>query len=320
VSRVMIDGAWHGLDRQGNLLPDPQSGTMIADCPAGLRVVKRPNGIQVVDQQGQPTIPYLLDERRGFRFSCDGPTVVKLGPKWSYIAPTGRLLFDPPPFDNLYDFRDGYGIVQREGKWGLIDTDGRFTIEPQFGSLVYRGEFASLRSGQVPIFEVNNAGREYIVSPTGEELPASARPDPRPRYLACASGTKFISRTGVFGFGAVWGLADADGREIIRPQFRALHCFRNGIAWAPIDSKRQWCPVGPDGIMRTEPACVATRYPLGRSHAYPEQLADDPYESSVLWSRAYLEYAAGRRAAPPRLLGDGARGGNGSFLAMPGEL
>ena len=83
------------------------------------------------------------------------------------------------------------------------------------------------------------------------------------------------------------------------------------MAWAPIDEERRWCPVGPDGIVRDMPACVAERYPLLITHSWPEKLAEDRYESSVLWSLAYLETLAGVRAEGPKMVGDGVRGGTG---------
>jgi hypothetical protein len=85
------------------------------------------------------------------------------------------------------------------------------------------------------------------------------------------------------------------------------------VAWAPIDEKHLWCPVGPDGAVRDKPACAKERYPLIPTHSWPEKLAEDPYESSVLWSRAYLETLAGIRAEGPKLVGDGVRGGTGSW-------
>ncbi len=56
------------------------------------------------------------------------------------------------------------------------------------------------------------------------------------------------------------GVADGD-KEIIVPKYRAIICFRNGIAWAPIDGRRQWCPLGPDGAERDRPACMVANYP-----------------------------------------------------------
>jgi hypothetical protein len=67
--------------------------------------------------------------------------------------------------------------------------------------------------------------------------------------------------------------------------------------------------VGPDGRLRDRPVCKSVHHPYLISRHYPERLHDDPYESSVLWSRAYLEFNAGRRGMPPGWVGDGVRGG-----------
>lgn len=340
---VMVDGKKALLDQNANIIPEPY---VVGRCPSGMTLLKpftdnvrtfEAESIRVVDAQGQPTVPYALDYAPfGQRLVCDRPNAVRVGVKWTFLATNGRLLFDPAPFESVFEFAGGYAIVKRDGKWGLIDTIGRFVLEPQFDELrpagtdgvgpFTTGVYSARHRFGLPLpaagagYDVKKGAREYTISATGQELPSTPRPDPRADFLACPFGAKLVSRTGLFGFGAAWGLVDTDGREIIRPQYRALHCFRNGVAWAPIDSKRQWCPVGPDGAVRTEPACIATRDPSVPSHSYPERLADDPYESSVLWSRAYLEYGAGRRATPPLLRGDGARGGTGSFPAMPGAL
>jgi hypothetical protein len=96
-----------------------------------------------------------------------------------------------------------------------------------------------------------------------------------------------------------WGIAEEDGREVIAPQYRALSCFLSGVAWAAIDARREWCALGPDGAMRTHPQCKVEFYPIRAYHTYPEKLHDDRFENSVLWTRAYLEFHAGKRDARP---------------------
>jgi hypothetical protein len=91
---------------------------------------------------------------------------------------------------------------------------------------------------------------------------------------------------------------------VIELKFRAIICFDHGLAWVPVESKRQWCPVGPDGVLRSKPACVPIHYPIFLLHHFPEKLHEDHFESSVRWTRAYLEFAAGQRDDPPRWTGD----------------
>jgi len=64
----------------------------------------------------------------------------------------------------------------------------------------------------------------------------------------------------------------------------------------------------PDDVLHDKPACRTVHFPYLMSHHYPEKLHEDPFESSVLWTRAYLEFGAGKRDAPPCMIGDGVRG------------
>ena len=293
VALVLIDGRWMGLDRAGNIVPNPRNDRVIASCP-GIRVVEVDGRAQITDANGQPTAPHLF-ERLTQRPTCDRPFSVQLNGKWGFVSLDGRLLFDPPAFDNQYDFDAGYAIVKQGQKWGIIDTSGRFVLAPTFDQYFERR--AGLFHGEV-------GGRKVWMTATGEERPEPpVTHTPPSGMLDCGHGLRLVERDGQ------WGIADADGQGVIAPHYRALVCFTNGIAWAPIDSKRAWCALGPDGTMRERPSCKATHYPYILSHSYPEEFHKDPFESSVRWTRAYLEFGAGKRAVPPRMLPERGRGG-----------
>lgn len=71
--------------------------------------------------------------------------------------------------------------------------------------------------------------------------------------------------------------------------------------------------------------CSGTYYPIRVSHHYPEKFDDDPFESSVLWNRAWLDYQAGNRDGPPTWVGDGVMSGvsysvSGGGPGGPGSL
>jgi hypothetical protein len=125
---------------------------------------------------------------------------------------------------------------------------------------------------------------------TGEERPEPTTTEtPAPEILDCRHGLRLIER------GGLWGIADADRADVIVPRYRTLDCFRNGIAWAAVDSRRRWCALGPDGLLRDRPQCRTVHYPSIQTHSAPEEFDKDPFENSVLWSRAHLEFGAGRR-------------------------
>jgi hypothetical protein len=314
IGKVLLDGKWLGLDRMGQIVANPDDGKVIASCPSGLKLLLQTGKVEVVGPDGRPSVPYLLDYSYN-KLDCDNPSIVRLGGtmtyvsgmrggKWGYIGLDGQLLFDPPAFDNILGFDEGHAAVQRDGKWGFIDTAGRFTVEPRYETLQPAGK---------GLYKVKLSGREFWTSATGQEQPAPPA-DPmseiRANHLACGNFASIVWKSGLFGIGEVWGISDKDGREIIRPQYRAIQCFQQGVAWAAIDSKRQWCPIDPDGSVRTNPACVPERYPHVQTHSYPETFVTDPYENSVLWTRAFLEFGAGKRSEPPRMIGDGVRGGS----------
>jgi WG containing repeat len=302
---VLVDGQWRGLSPDGRLGDHPDDGKEFSSCPSGVKLVYQSGKVQVLGPDGKPTVPYLLDFTHN-KLDCDGPSAVQLDKFWGFVGTDGKLLFDPPAFETTYSFAAGRAAVKIGGKWGIIDTTGRFVVEAQFD------ELQQLPNGR---YSVTKAGRKFWIDAAGVEQP---EPETKPTaanratFLACdAAGTRIVAGTTTLM--AVWGITDASGRELIKPNFRAIHCFQNGVAWVPVDAKRQWCPVGPDGVVRTEPACTTSRYPYIQTHSYPEQFSKDPYESSVLWSRAFLDFGAGRRAEPPKMLPDGGNGGTFSI-------
>jgi hypothetical protein len=51
------------------------------------------------------------------------------------------------------------------------------------------------------------------------------------------------------------------------------------------------------------------------THHFPEQFSDDRHESSVLWSRAWLDYRAANRNEPPKWISDGEHPGSYSVMS-----
>jgi WG containing repeat len=287
VITVRLEGRFVGLDRAGNIVPHPRNGRLVATCPK-FRVVEVDGMAQVTDPNGQQTAPYLFEWLLQ-RPTCDKPFPVQLGNKWGFVGLDGRLLFDPPAFDNMYGFEDGYAVVKQGPKWGIIDASGRFTHPPELDG------FHQRRGG---LFEVQVGGRRFWITATGEERPAPPVTYTRDaRALQCGQGIRLAER------GGLWGIVDSNGNDILAPRYRAVNCFRSGIAWVPVDDRREWCAVGPDGGLRERPACQRAHYPYIQTHSYPEKFHDDPFENSVLWTRAYLEFSDGRRETPPRWLG-----------------
>ncbi|MCL2029515.1 MAG: WG repeat-containing protein [Deltaproteobacteria bacterium] len=296
IGEVMIDGVWHGIDQQGNIVAHPRENEVVKECPSGLKLVYFSGKLQFMDLSSNPTVPYLLDTIS--QFDCHKITSVRYNGKWGYVNRKGHLLFDPPEFNTQYDFIDGYAAVQKNKKWGIINEQGKFSVQPIYDELRYVGN---------SIFKATLAGKDLWINTEGiEQTEPEQEAIDRTAYLLCPGELQLIPNN---ANGDLWGMGDKNNNVIIKPLYRAIHCFQKGVAWVPNDAKRQWCPVDPNGIFQDYPKCVTSRYPYIQTHSYPEEFSDDSYESSVLWSRAFLEFGAGLRKKPPRMIGDGIRGG-----------
>jgi WG containing repeat len=328
---VRTGDTWQFLSEQGELSPlrEDAYDRKVQGVDWRLRRVAK-DKYRIIEPDGAPTTPETFDMVYGYgtapfpvmigkRFDDTGET--RLG----YVDAHGRLVGPGLAFQMISQFNGDRALAQQDGKWGLIDPSGRFVVKPVYDSLTPTGHFpATSGLGMVspgPKTEraKNEPWRLFVgvkdkqvvaLDRNGAEQPLSPDDDPR---VPPASKSRLETKGGL-RFAVVdglWGMTDLDGKWIIAPKYRALHDFQQGVAWAPIDEERRWCPVGPDGIVRDKPACVAERYPFLITHSWPEKLAEDRYESSVLWSLAYLETLAGVRAEGPKMVGDGVRGGTG---------
>jgi hypothetical protein len=324
---------WRFLSEQGELSPLKEDAydRKVRGADWTLRRVAK-DKYRVIGPDGAPTTPETFGmvygngtapfpAMIGERFDSSGET------RWGYLDARGRPVGPGLAFQQISQFDGDRALAKLDGKWGLIDPSGTFVVKPVYDSLLPTGHVPGTNGlGLVSPIDRNMSGQQQpwrlfvgvkdqtvvALDRNGAEQPLSPDDDPRipptPKSrLETKGGLRFAVVDGL------WGLTDLDGKWIIAPKYRALHAFEQGVAWAPIDEKRLWCPVGPDGIVRDKPACAAERYPFIISHNWPEKLAEDPYESSVLWSRAYLETLAGLRAEGPKMVGDGARGGTGSW-------
>src|SRR5262249_15396120 len=151
-------GKWVGLDREGRIVANPEDGTVLVQCPTGVRLVKQSGKVQVVGPDNQPTVPFLLEESTITDYSkldCSEPLIVMMeaAPRsvFVYVGADGRLLGDPP-FTVAYKFADGYSIVERDGKRGIIDTAGHLTVDLHYDGLHadvdHKGLYVARKAGR----------------------------------------------------------------------------------------------------------------------------------------------------------------------------
>ena len=163
---------------------------------------------------------------------------------------------------------------------------------------------------------VTNNGENYLVNMKGNyqkfddndflSLKYGEKLSKRSEYLSCPNGAKLRSKNGL------WGMVDKNNNVLLEHKFRALHCFKDNLSFAPNDSKKRWCFVDRKGEF-VNGNCQA--HPINyQLHILPEELSSDQYENDVLWMRTYLDFGESRNDDPPKFLGDGG-GHSGNKIA-----
>lgn len=282
--RGRIGKTWYSIEPNGRLTPNQLDVKTMVECPGGLTIVQRGETVEFrTPGNSQSVGPFDTGNFR--RENCPGPFSAMRDGKWFIILEDGSVVGGKDGFENLYGFIGNHAAVKVDGKWGIIDRSGTFTVKPSF---------AQIRPDREGIFVVDEGKATKWIDAYGKrvEKPARDRRTPEPT-LSCEGGLRFFEKAGR------WGLQDGNGKTVIEPQFRALSCFEQGVTWAAAPDGKAWCPIGPNGQRRAAMECREEYYPTSRSHSRPEQFSDAPYESSVLWNRAWLDYQAGKRDKPP---------------------
>lgn len=299
--RGRVGDIWYSIDPDGRLLPDQLDGSPLVRCPGGLTIVRRGAMVEV-QRPGDGKSVALFDDTYLTERECPGPFSLRRNGKWFVVMEDGKVLGGPTGFGNIYSFSPNYSAVEVVGKWGIIDRAGAFTVKPKF---------RKLRPAGRDKFVVGEGATLAWIDGKGGWIKAPVVPIRPPKEaLTCDGGLRFFSA------GGLWGLQDGDGQTVIEPRYRALSCFRQGVSWTAAPDSKLWCPVGPKGGRREALDCRLTYYPVTVTHHYPEKFSDDRFESSVLWNIAWLEHAAGRRAAYPKWVPD--EYGRGSYSVSPG--
>ena len=335
--RVMKDGIWYNFAKDGSLIREEPDGTIIGSCPQGLRIVREGPGYAVTNQTGKREFHERLDQisfgiakDRGVtgrsmsrrEIDCRGPIAVGRGPlnesEWTYVRTDGLPLMPGVWFSSTHRFDAGHAVVKMKtkssfknaGLWGIVNERGEYTLPFQRERLSRRRNM-SLPDGE-PYFILGEGDGQRSVNKFGRrvQLPDSIKDSQRARAVTCSGGARRVGSQSGFG------IQGPDGETLISSIHRALSCYRNGVAWAPKQDMKLWCPIGPDGAFRSHPACIERYYPYSVTHHYPEKFADDPFESNILWVRAWLDWGMGHRDDPPEWIGDGIMS-QGSYSIRP---
>lgn len=264
------------------------------------------NGLIVFDEAGVE-IARHKSQRMSRRIS---PTSINLGDpdctdiipiydteNAGYLMPTGKL-FANQLFESIAGLYENTLAFKKNKKWGLIDGNGYEILKPIYDKVFFFEEDRWM---------VTNKGENYLVNMKGERqisqdddflsLKYGEKLSKRSEYLSCPDGTKLQSKNGF------WGMIDESNNIVLEHKYRALHCFKDNLSFAPNDVKKLWCYVNRKGEFINENCQV---HPINyQLHVRPEELSSDHYENDVLWMRTYLDFGESKNDSPPKFLSDG---------------
>lgn len=289
---------WKSLTKTGILTKDKRVGQIYLACDQ-FRILHSVNGLMIVPND--KSLPEISFKKLSFPFTnrtCSpAPTLIGEG-GFANILENGSVFGGF--YKNSADFFGPNLWVKLDGKWGLVDSIGNIVLEPIYDKIWL--ENRNRINNQVPSDEDDRTYKVSIedisyrlrfIDGTYQQEVFTEFDKDTSGIISCKGGYKLYSNNGL------WGMVDKEGNDFIPAQYRALTCFNRGTAWVPDDKKGKWCQIDRYNQLRDDNLCRETYYSIFQSHSEPEKFDDDPYESSVLWMRAWLDYGAKQRDQQP---------------------
>jgi len=218
------------IDKDGKYISSPEFLLVSMRFGGGFALVRGADGRNgIMDRSGKVVAVANVDQGAYFGFT-DGLAPAAAGGKWGYIDTTGKWVINPQ-FDSAYDFADGLAPVQAGGRWGYIDQNGKFVINPQFDEASsFNDGYASFRSGDKYGF-IDTKGRVVV----------------EPQFVGLRKPGWYEPAAGFFKEGLArvktedgWGFIDTTGKMVLSPQFDSAGDFQNGLARVTVAGKEAY--------------------------------------------------------------------------------
>lgn len=148
--RVRLGETWRSIGPDGALRPDEREGTAYLTCPDGRTLIHRNDRLEARRADGGSVGVFgssYLAER-----DCASDLPLRRNDRWFFFLSDGRLLGGTRGYEEAHQFNGGHAAVKLDGKWGVIDRDGRFTVPPRYDQFspvggLYRWEAGTRRNG-----------------------------------------------------------------------------------------------------------------------------------------------------------------------------
>jgi len=232
---VRLGNRFGFIDKDGKYISSPDF-SWAGQFSGDLAPVRTADGVMAfVNRAGKLELAGKVDSLMPFGFT-EGLAPAGSGGKWGFIDTTGKWIIDPQ-FERAGNFADGLAPVVVGGRTGYIDSKGKFVVNPQydFGDEFYEG---------LAVF--TSAGKMGFIDTKGRAVCDA-------KFLAAAHFSD--------GLAAVktedgWGFIDRTGKMVVSPKFDSASMFQNGLALVMVGGK--------EAYVTTSGALVVDPFP-GRS-------------------------------------------------------
>lgn len=157
--------------------------------------------------------------------------------KLGYVNGRSKLLIKPAFDDGVQFFKDGLAPTAIGGKWGYIDTEGRWKISPQY---MAAGKFQEKLAAVYTLSDTGFRKFGFIDESGTLRIPA---------VYTQANG--FSDGLAAVKMGDVWGFIDQAGTFVIQPKFEDALDFSEGLA--AVKTQGRWGFVERSGFFLIRP-------------------------------------------------------------------
>lgn len=254
------------IDKRGKYVGTPgflfvQSDFRNTSGWAGATLVRTPDDrIGVMKESGQVVIAGNVDEISWFGFS-EGRAPAATGGKWGYLDANGKWVIEPQ-FESAGPFTDGFAVVLVGGRRGLIDQNGKFVVNPQYYQILVPAEgYAGFEDGIKWGF-IDMKGR-VVIAPSFIGSPNTRGTWERPVGPFSQGLAAVKTDSG-------WGYINATGKLVVEPQFDSADEFQDGLAHVTA--------LGKEAYITTAGAFVVDPFPGTTVKAQRARLAEESAE------------------------------------------
>ncbi len=259
LTKVRLNNKWGFIDTLGNEIIKPEYDD-VGHFSQGFAVVKNKDKYGCIDKNGKELIPVSMDYMRSF---SNGLALVKNNDKYIYYNFKGEKVLGE--YDEAEDFVSGHAVVNLNGNYFIIDTSGKFVIEPKYHKIKSSISKLFYKSNNYYYKTLLNWKQGYI----NKNYKIIIEADKYDNILDYGDDIFIVTQNGKDG------LVDTAGKEILAPEYDRIYEFNKGIALIDYEGEKYY--VNKKGKIIFGPVIDVARTPDISTHLNHSYLVEYKY-------------------------------------------